>query len=106
MKAKAIIQNGVIHTMCRMCDTRCAEKIHLQDGVMVDVTPDEGHPVNEGRLCTRGPAVIDFFYHPNRLLHPLKKMPDGRFMPISYEQALDEIAEKMLQLKERQLIDS
>ncbi len=99
MNAKAIIQNGTVQTMCRMCDTRCAVKIQIDNGIMTDVTPDANHPVNEGRMCVRGAAVRDLFYHPDRILKPLKRTPDGTFMEISYEQALDEIAEKALHIK-------
>ncbi len=101
MNAKAVMQHGIVQTMCRMCDTRCAVKIHIKDGVMVDVTPDENHPVNEGRMCARGPAIIDLFYHPDRILKPLKRTSDGTFIEISYEQAMDEIAEKTLHIKKQ-----
>ena len=101
MKTKAVIQNGIVQTMCRMCDTRCAIKVHINDGTMVDISPDDHHPVNEGRMCARGAAAIDFCYHPDRLLKPLKKMSDGTFMEIPYEQAIDEIAEKVLHIKKK-----
>jgi len=68
---------------------------------MVDVTPDENHPVNEGRMCARGPAIIDLFYHPDRILKPLKRISNGMFTEISWEHAMDEIAEKALQIKEK-----
>jgi len=99
MYAQPMIQNGVVPTLCRMCDTRCAEYIHLQDGVMTAITPAPHHPVNKGRLCARGPAIRDVFYHPKRLLQPLKRMPDGTFQEIAYDQALDEIAAQIFRLK-------
>ena len=100
MKANTVIQNGTVQTLCRMCDTRCAVNIHIQDGVMVDITPYDGHPVNQGQMCVRGPAAIDLFYHPDRILKPLKRMSDGTFSEISYDQAMDEIAEKIFHIKE------
>ena len=48
MKTKSTVQNGVVPTLCRMCDTRCAVNVHLKDGIMVDITPFETHPVNQG----------------------------------------------------------
>ena len=101
MKAKTVIQNGTVQTLCRMCDTRCAVNIHIQDGVMVDITPYEHHPVNQGQICARGPAAIDLFYHPDRILKPLKRMSDGHIHARSpMNQAMDEIAEKILHIKE------
>ena len=52
MNVRSSIQNGVVPTLCRMCDTRCAINVHLKEGVISDITPFEGHPVNQGRDCT------------------------------------------------------
>jgi anaerobic selenocysteine-containing dehydrogenase len=101
MKTKSTVQNGVVSTLCRMCDTRCAVNVHLKDGVMVDITPFETHPVNQGRICPRGSAAIDMFYHPDRILKPLKRQPNGTFREISREKALDEIAEMMRAIKNK-----
>lgn len=97
MNAGALKSNGSIPTLCRMCDTRCAINVHLKEGTMVDITPFPSHPVNRGRMCPRGGAAIDQFYHPKRILKPLKRMSDGSFLEISREQALDEIAEQLVQ---------
>ena len=101
MKVRATLQNGVVPTLCRMCDTRCAINVHLKDGSIVDITPFETHPVNKGRMCPRGSTAIDMFYHPARILSPLKKQADGTFREIPREKALDEIAEKMLAIKNK-----
>ncbi len=100
MNTRPIIENGVIPTLCRMCDTRCAIDVHLKDGVISDITPFQGHQVNHGRMCPRATAAIDQFYHPRRITTPLKRKPDGSFEKISREQALDEIADRMAALKE------
>ena len=83
-----------------MCDTRCAVNVHLKDGVIADITPFDGHPVNRGKICPRGSAAIDQFYHIDRITRPLKKQADGTFMEISRQQALDEIAAKIDQLRQ------
>ena len=85
--------------LCRMCDTRCAVNVHLKDGVIADITPFDGHPVNRGKICPRGSAAIDQFYHIDRITQPLKKLADGTFIKISRRQALDEIAAKIDALK-------
>jgi anaerobic selenocysteine-containing dehydrogenase len=100
MKVHAALQNGIVATLCRMCDTRCAINVHLKNGVMVDITPCENHPVNCGRICPRGGAAIDMFYHPERILKPLKKRANGTFEEIPIEQALDEISVKMTAIKD------
>jgi anaerobic selenocysteine-containing dehydrogenase len=83
-----------------MCDTRCAVNVHLKDGVIADITPFDRHPVNQGKICPRGSAAIDQFYHIDRITQPLKKQADGSFIEISRQQALDEIAAKIDQLRQ------
>ncbi len=101
MMGTTVIENGVVKTLCRMCGNRCSVDVHVRDGHMVRITPGEGDPSNQGRMCPRGGAALDMFYHPDRLRKPLKRQSDGTFVEISRDQALDEIAEKMLGLKER-----
>ncbi len=101
LRGRAVVENGTVHTMCRMCDTRCAVKVKIKDGIMVNIMPDDHHPVNQGRMCVRGLAAMDQFYHPDRILKPLKRRPDGRFVEISRDRALDEIAEKIGGISDR-----
>lgn len=100
MKVDPICQNGKVRTLCRMCDTRCSIDVHIKDGILADITPAEGNPVNDGRMCPRGSAALDVFYHPDRILKPLKRLPGGDFMEISRDRALDEIAEKLQKIKD------
>jgi len=100
MEVKTVKSDGVVQTLCRMCDTRCAVNVHLKDGVIADITPFDGHPVNQGKICPRGSAAIDQFYHIDRITKPLKKQADGTFIEISRQQALDEIAAKIDALRQ------
>lgn len=95
MKVKTVLENGVVRTLCRMCDTRCSIDVHVTDGLLTDITPADGNPVNQGRMCPRCSAGLDVFYHPDRILKPLKRMANGEFIEITRDQALDEIAEKL-----------
>ncbi len=99
MKVKTIVTTGVVPTLCRMCDTRCGIDVHIENQVLTDITPLEGHPVNQGRMCPRGGAALDLFYHRDRILKPLKRVADGSFKEIPYDQALGEISDKMKALK-------
>lgn len=99
MREKTVIHDGVVQTLCRMCDTRCSLDVHIKDGILYDISPAEGNPVNDGRMCPRASAAIDVFYHLDRILKPLKRQPDGSFAQITREQALDEICEQMLRIK-------
>ncbi|HEN21220.1 MAG TPA: molybdopterin oxidoreductase, partial [Desulfobacteraceae bacterium] len=89
-----------IFTDCTLCYHSCGTKITVEDGKAVKVNGLESHPINHGKLCPKGEAVLDNVYNPKRLQHPLKKTTSG-WEQISWEQALSEISQKMLSLKEQ-----
>ncbi|MEN8246971.1 MAG: molybdopterin-dependent oxidoreductase [Thermodesulfobacteriota bacterium] len=101
MTERTVVENGTVPTLCRMCSNRCSIVVHIEDGNMVDVRPLAGNPVNHGKMCPRGRASLDVFYHKDRICKPLKRQTDGTFIEIGLEQALDEIAKKMLDVKGR-----
>lgn len=62
---------------------------------IVDTRGDQSHPMTSGYACIKGLQVEAIHHGPQRLLHPLKRQPDGRFAQIKLEQALDEIAQRI-----------
>ena len=56
------------------------------------------HPINQGSLCARGQASLQGLYNPDRLQGPMKKNAQGRFEPISWEEAERLLLEKLSQL--------
>ena len=101
MKVNTVIKNGTLQTLCRQCNIRCAVNVHIQDGIIADITGFDAHPQNQGSVCVKGRAAIDTFYHKDRLLKPLKKDPNGSFMEISRNRALDEISDRILQIRKQ-----
>jgi len=87
-------------TLCRMCDDRCGIDVHLEDGRIVDILGNKDHLWNRGRLCVKARAAVDMVYHPDRILAPLKRTADG-WQKIPLEQALDEIAARLVEIRER-----
>jgi len=90
----------VVQSLCRMCDDRCAVNVYLEDGRIVDIDGYKDHPWNRGRLCVKARAAVDMVYHPDRLKRPLKRTAGG-WEEIPLEQALDEIAARLLEIRER-----
>jgi len=87
---------------CGLCHPRCGTLLHFEDGKVVQVTGDPDHPVTRGVICERGRLMMDHLYHPQRLNYPLKrvgKKGEGKWQQLSWDQALDEVAEKLLGLK-------
>ena len=90
----------IITTYCRMCLEECCIDVYVEDGKMVGIKGNKNHPWNEGRICIKGKAAIDWAYSPDRIKKPLKKTCNG-WEEISLTKALDEIAEKMNNLKKK-----
>ena len=62
---------------------------------MIKIEGMDGHPVNDGRLCTKGLANREYIYRQDRIRTPLKrvgKRGEGKFREISWDQAYEEIA--------------
>jgi anaerobic selenocysteine-containing dehydrogenase len=89
-----------IYTDCTLCYHSCGARVTVKDGRAVKIRGLESHPLNRGRLCPKGANALDVIYSPDRLKQPLKRM-NGGFEAITWDQALDEIAEKLNNLKEK-----
>jgi anaerobic selenocysteine-containing dehydrogenase len=80
------------------CPDTCAILVTVEDGVATEVKGDPDHPTTAGVLCTKVSRYVERTYHPDRLLTPMRrvgKKGEGKFEPISWEQALDEIAARL-----------
>jgi thiosulfate reductase/polysulfide reductase chain A len=89
---------------CGLCHPRCGTLLHIEDGRIVKVTGDPDHPVTRGTICERGRLMPDHIYHPQRLNHPLKRTGErgqGSWERITWDQALDEVAEKLSGLRDK-----
>lgn len=79
------------------CPDTCAWIAHVEDGKVVRVTGDKDHPFTRGVLCAKVNDYPARTYSPDRLLHPLRRAGpkgSGQFERISWEEAVDTIAER------------
>jgi anaerobic selenocysteine-containing dehydrogenase len=93
-----MVESKEIFTDCTLCYHSCGARVTVEDGKAVKIRGLESHPLNKGRLCPKGAKALDVIYSPNRLKQPLKRR-NGGFEEITWHQALDEIAEKLIRLK-------
>src|SRR5687767_11023910 len=80
------------------CPDTCAMLVTVEDGRATKVAGDPDHPFTQGFLCTKVNRYLERTYHPERLLRPMRRIGrkgEGRFEPISWDDALDEIAERL-----------
>lgn len=93
----------VLKSVCRSCHGGCGVLMHVQDGVLVKVEGDPESPLNHGRLCPIGSVTTDLVYHPDRLKYPMRRLGErgsGRWQRITWDEALDEISEKLLAIRD------
>jgi len=91
-------------TFCDLCHPRCGARLVIEDGRAIKVEGDPDHPVSRGRLCARGRLLVDHLYHPDRLNYPLKRVGErgaNQWERLSWDQALDEVAERLASLRVR-----
>ena len=82
-------------TFCRICEPLCGMVATVEDGKIVQLRPDPEHPLSRGYACPKGIAMAEVQNDPDRVLHPLKRMPGGDFERVSWEQALTDIAARL-----------
>ena len=78
-------------TVCRSCHGGCGVIAHVNGGRVVKVEGDPDSPISHGAMCTKGLAITQVAYHPDRVLHPMKKTDKG-WHRISWDEALDTTA--------------
>jgi len=92
-------QNGVVRGVCpHDCPDTCAMLVTVEEGRAVKVAGDPEHPFTQGFLCAKVNRYVERTYHSDRLTTPLRRVGPkgtGRFEPISWDEAIDEIAARL-----------
>ncbi len=94
----------IVHSACRFCRAECGLLVRVRDDRIVRVDGDPDHPTSRGGLCVKAQAVSELVEDPDRLRTPLKRVGErgsGQWKPISWDEALDEIASRLSAVKER-----
>src|SRR5437879_5023748 len=88
-------------TFCRICEAFCGLVATVEDGRLVGVRGDRDNPYTQGFLCTKGVAMVDVTYDEDRVVQPLRRgAVPGEFTPVSWDEALDDIATRLNELIE------
>jgi anaerobic selenocysteine-containing dehydrogenase len=88
------------HSVCALdCPDACAVLVTIDDGGKATrLRGDPAHPVTRGFLCGKVARYLDREYAPSRLLYPMRRAGakgEGRFVRITWDEALDEIATRL-----------
>ena len=93
-------------TSCQGCTTWCPAEVFVQNGRAVKVKGNRYSKQNDGFLCAKGHLSLQQLYDPDRVKVPMKrtnplksKGVDPKFVPITWDEALNTIADKMMDLR-------
>ena len=79
------------------CPDTCSWVVEVRDGTAERLSGDPAHPFTRGTLCAKVNHYLERVYHPDRVLHPLKRAGskgEGRFVRVSWDEALADIASR------------
>ena len=94
-----------VRTICTHCSVGCGIIAEVRNGVWTGQEPSFDHPFNLGAHCAKGASVREHGHGERRLKYPTK-LVGGKWKKISWEQAINEIGDKMLQIREQSGPDS
>ncbi|MDQ1282564.1 MAG: hypothetical protein QG666_353, partial [Euryarchaeota archaeon] len=96
----------VVATVCPYCGVGCRLELRVNDGRITSVSPDRDSPVNRGQACVKGHyGLEEIVHHPDRLTTPLIRR-NGRLEEASWDEALDLIAQRFTEIKNKYGPDS
>jgi anaerobic selenocysteine-containing dehydrogenase len=93
-------EGKVIRSVCRGCHGGCGVLVRVERGKVTEVKGDPQGPINRGRICIKGKMAPFLAHHPDRLTAPLRRTAQG-WKEIRWDEALDEISERFLAIRER-----
>ena len=86
-----------VKTVCRSCHGGCGVIAHVKNGKVIKVEGDPDSPISHGTMCTKGLAITQLAYHPDRVLYPMQKT-NGDWKRISWDEAMDAVATKFKEI--------
>jgi len=103
MEGAETTTEGIVRSHCRICHGGCGVLVHMKDGRVIRIEGDPQSPISRGTLCPKGMASVQLAYHPDRLLHPLKRKGakgEGKWEKISWDEAYEILTRKMKGFKD------
>ena len=102
---KTGVDTEIKRSVCTHCSVGCGVIAEVQNGVWTGQEPDFASPFNLGAHCAKGASVREHGHGERRLKYPTK-LVGGKWKRISWEEALNEIGDKMLDIREKSGPDS
>ena len=91
--------------VCTHCAVGCTVTAEVLNGVWIGQEPSWESPINRGSHCAKGASVRELVHSERRLRYPMK-LVDGQWTRVSWDTAVNEIGDKLLQVREKSGSDS
>ncbi len=101
---EGVLGPEVVRSGCNICFNSCTTRVYRRGDEAVTLTGNPDDPVTGGHLCPKSQFLMQMYYNEHRLLYPQRRVGqrgEGRFERVSWDEALDGIAEKLVRVKER-----
>jgi formate dehydrogenase major subunit len=95
----------VVKNICTHCSVGCTVKAEVANGVWVGQEPAWESPINRGSHCAKGASVRELTHGDRRIKYPMK-LVDGQWQRISWDVAINEIGDKMMEIRAKSGADS
>lgn len=105
-EARRLQQAGtkIVYSACVMCPAECGIAVKVENGVASAIYGNPYVPYNAGTLCAKGAAGLQLVYSANRIKYPMIRVGErgeGKFKRVSWDEALDYIATKLIEIKQK-----
>jgi len=94
----------VIPSTCMVCPAGCGILGCLEDGILTKIQGNPKHPVNHGKICSKGIAGLSYLMDTDRILYPLRRMGkrgEGKWKRISWNEAYETLTFRLQALREK-----
>lgn len=85
---------------CNICEAMCGLEIQYEGSTIRSIRGNKNDVFSRGHICPKAVALQDFYHDPDRLKQPVKKI-DGQWHTISWEEAISEVAERLLEIQQQ-----
>ncbi|MCG2579887.1 MAG: molybdopterin-dependent oxidoreductase [Marinobacter sp.] len=88
-------------TACILCSRNCGLSVEIEDNGFKKIKGDKAHPFSQGYICQKAARLEHYQNHDDRLTTPLQRQSDGSFKPVSWDEALDDIAQRLVAIRDQ-----
>src|SRR6478736_10078196 len=86
---------------CNLCEAMCGLALTVENGRISSIVGDKEDVFSRGHICPKAPALREVYEDPDRLRQPMRRRPDGSYVPVPWDEALDEAATRLRAIQQQ-----